>query len=124
MKKISIILYFFLIALTYVKAQNYSAKLRVEDLYWYQWDDNSPEWRYDLYADLYLDGVLVNPGSGYQYMWWKKIVKGNQVFMDWSNDLTTLDYNSITSDGDSSMTIYRYVVISNPNIGSILTNKL
>lgn len=73
MKKMILIIFILIVVANYMEAQNYTAKMRLENLYWYQFMDNSPEWSYDLYADLYLNGVLQTTGE-YQYTWWKKIV--------------------------------------------------
>jgi len=117
MKKIRLILYFFLLTLNLNIAQNYTAKLRVEDLYWYQYADNSPEWTYTIYADLYLDGELQTPNNGYQYKWWKKIVDQNGNH-DWVY-LYNTDYNDDDGDGQTGMSVLRYVKISGPGFSVI-----
>ena len=118
MKKIRLIIYFFLIALNFNIAQNYTAKLRVEDLYWYQYEDNSPEWTFTIYADLYLDGELQTPNNGYQYEWWKKIVYQNGGNTNW-NYLYTTSYNDDDGDGESGMSVLRYVKIIGPGFSVI-----
>ena len=44
----------------------YTVNIRVEDQ---RWRDGGQEWRSDLYADIYNNGILIPTSNNYYYEW-------------------------------------------------------